>query len=134
MLQINELHLTNFINITEADCIGYNSLLTPDMGIKDWSGCTCGINTVCIESDGNVKGCPNMHNSEGNIQQRPFKEIWYDHNSFKYNRCPSVEHLTGFCQECEYKYVCRGGCPINPKSPKTNSAFCLHKIEQKGCD
>ena len=122
------------INITEADCIGYNSLLTPDMGIKDWSGCTCGINTVCIESDGNVKGCPNMHNSEGNIQQRPFKEIWYDHNSFKYNRCPSVEHLTGFCQECEHKYVCRGGCPINPKSPKTNSAFCLHKIEQKGCD
>ena len=121
------------MSISEADCIGYNSILTPNLAIQTWKGCTCGINTVCIESNGNVKGCPNMHNSEGNIKLKPFKEIWFDHNSFKYNRNPSVDSLTGFCKECKHKYICRGGCPVNPKT-KTNNAFCLHKIEQKGYD
>lgn len=122
------------IEIIEADCIGYYSKLTPFLSIQNWTGCTCGINNVCIESDGNVKGCPNMNNSEGNIKIRPFKEIWQDHNSFKYNRCPSIEHLKGYCIDCENKYTCRGGCPLNPKTPKTGGAYCLHKIEQVGFD
>ncbi len=122
------------IDIIESDCIGYNSLLSPKLYIKNWRGCECGIYSVSIESDGNVKGCPNMNNSEGNICQTSFKEIWQNHNNFKYNRFPSVDNLDGFCKECEYKYVCRGGCPTNPRTKKTNSAYCLHKIETVGAD
>ena len=121
------------INIMESDCIGYFSKLQPNLYIQNWRGCECGIYSVSIESDGNVKGCPNMNNSEGNIKTRPFKEIWADHNSFKYNRCPDIEKLKGYCQECKYKYICRGGCPTNAKT-KSGNAFCLYKIEQKGFD
>ncbi len=121
------------INIMESDCIGYFSKLQPDLYIQNWRGCECGIYSVSIESDGNVKGCPNMNNSEGNIKTRPFKEIWADHNSFKYNRCPDIEKITGYCKECKYKYICRGGCPTNAKT-KSGNSFCLYKIEQKGID
>jgi len=121
------------ISIMESDCIGYFSSLQDKLYIKNWRGCECGLYSVSIESDGNVKGCPNMNNSEGNIKTRPFKDIWLDHNSFKYNRCPSIDKLQGYCQECKHKYICRGGCPTNPKT-KTQSAYCLYKIEQKGFD
>lgn len=120
------------LSITEADCIGYNSVLTPGLGIQEWRGCECGIYSVSIESDGNVKGCPNMNNSEGNVSERPFKEIWQSHDSFKYNRMPNPESLIGFCRECEHRYVCRGGCPTNPRTGK--NVYCLHKIETIGVD
>ena len=73
-----------------------------------------------------------MNNSEGNIKQRPFKEIWADHNSFKYNRCPQIELLQGYCKTCKHKFVCRGGCPTNNKD-KCGASYCLYKIEQSGC-
>ncbi len=119
------------MNIVESDCIGYNSILTPKLYIKEWAGCECGINSVSIESDGNVKGCPNMNNSEGNISNIPFRDIWQSHESFKYNRKPNVDSLEGFCKQCEHKYVCRGGCPTNCKT-KDGGAYCLHKIETVG--
>lgn len=122
------------IAITEADCIGYNSSLTPGLAIQDWRGCECGIYSVSIESDGNVKGCPNMNNSEGNIQERSFKDIWQSHNSFKYNRFPNLEGMEGYCQKCEHKFVCRGGCPTNPKTKMLKNPYCLHKIEHIGVD
>lgn len=121
------------ITIMESDCIGYNSTLTNGLYIQNWHGCECGIYSVSIESDGNVKGCPNMNNSEGNIKERPFKEIWADHNSFKYNRCPNPEALQGYCIDCKHKFICRGGCPTNPRT-RNGSSFCLHKIETCGCD
>lgn len=117
------------INIVEADCIGYNSILTPKLYLQEWRGCECGIYSVSIESDGNVKGCPNMNNSEGNIKERPFKEIWLDHNSFSYNRKPTVDNLKGYCRECKHKYVCRGGCPTNAIDKATDTTYCLYHIE-----
>lgn len=120
------------ISVTESDCIGYFSSLQPKLAIQNWRGCECGIYSASIESDGNVKGCPNMNNSEGNIKQRPFKEIWADHNSFKYNRCPQIELLQGYCKTCKHKFVCRGGCPTNNKD-KCGASYCLYKIEQNGC-
>lgn len=119
--------------IVEADCIGYNSVLTPKLYIKDWAGCECGINSVSIESDGNVKGCPNMNNSEGNISDIPFRDIWQSHDTFAYNRKPNIKNLKGFCTQCEHKYVCRGGCPTNCKTTN-GSAYCLYKIETVGID
>lgn len=126
-------NFSDVIRIVEADCIGYHSSFQDKLEIKQWGGCSCGIHSVTVESDGNVKGCPNMNNSEGNIRRRPFKEIWADHNSFRYNRCPQVDTLEGFCAECKYKYSCRGGCPENPTTPSGNR-LCLYKIETKGCD
>lgn len=126
-------HYLDKMNIVEADCIGYYSLFQDKLYIKKWRGCECGIYSCSIEADGNVKGCPNMNNSEGNIRERSFKEIWNDHNSFKYNRTPNIDNLEGYCKECKHKYVCRGGCPQNVKC-KSGGSFCLYKIEQQGYD
>ncbi len=119
--------------IVEADCIGYNSKLTQDLYITQWRGCECGIYSVSIASDGSVKGCPNMNNSEGNVKDVPFKEIWQNHNSFAYNRKPNINNLPKYCNECPHKYVCRGGCPTNQKTAQ-NNPFCLYKIETIGVD
>lgn len=100
---------------------------------SEWRGCECGIYSASIESDGNVKGCPNMNNSEGNVSETSFKDIWQSHDTFIYNRKPTVNNLTGYCKECVHKFVCRGGCPTNNKT-KNGSAYCLYKIEQVGCD
>lgn len=120
------------MEIVEADCIGYNSKLSPNLSMTEWKGCECGIHSVSIESDGNVKGCPNMTNSEGNIANIPFKEIWMDHSKFAYNRRPDLSKLTGYCNECEHRFICRGGCPTNPINKISNTTYCLHKIEQYG--
>ena len=119
--------------IYEADCIGYNSKLTEGLFLKEWRGCECGIFSVSIASDGSVKGCPNMNNSEGNIKDKPFAQIWQDHNLFAYNRRPDLSNLPTYCKECQYKYVCRGGCPTNQRTSKNNT-LCLHKIETVGTD
>ena len=121
------------ITIMEADCIGYNSKLSPQLYITEWRGCECGLYSASISSNGDVRGCPNMNNSEGNVANTPLKEVWQNHNSFAYNRKPNVDNLKGFCNECEYKYICRGGCPTNPLT-KNGSAYCLHKIETVGFD
>lgn len=121
------------LEILEADCIGYNSKLNKDLYINNWRGCECGIYSVSIESDGNVKGCPNMNDSEGNISETNFKSIWQNHSSFSYNRKPNINNLKGFCNECEHKYICRGGCPTNAYT-KNNNPYCLYKIETIGFD
>lgn len=121
------------IEIMESDCIGYNSSMVSGLYLQEWRGCECGIYSVSIESDGKVKGCPNMNVYEGSVFETPFKEIWQNHSSFAYNRRPNIETLTGYCTECKHKYVCRGGCPTNAKTAQ-NNPYCLYKIETVGCD
>ena len=123
------------INIVEADCIGYYSKLSSELEIKTWKGCQCGINIVCINSSGEVKGCPHNKNSEGNIKHLPLKEIWNDYNKFAYNRRFSRENLKGYCRKCKYGDLCRGGCSANTCSSKgtdKETPYCLWKIETYG--
>lgn len=121
------------IKIIEADCIGYYSKLSPGLDMQQWSGCQCGIQTLSIESNGNVKGCPNMITVEGNIRELSLKEIWNDHSKFSYNRRFQHSMLKGYCSECKYGNICRGGCGENPIDTAGNP-YCLYKIETKGYD
>ena len=124
---------TSIISISEADCIGYYSKLSPYLHYNIWGGCSCGINLISIENDGNVKGCPSMNNSEGNIKDTSIIDIWNDPNKFAYNRHFTSELLTGYCKECTYGNICRGGCAQNIRN-KTGSPYCLYKIEKMGFD
>jgi radical SAM protein with 4Fe4S-binding SPASM domain len=83
-----------------------------------WTGCSAGCSVIGIESNGNIKGClslPSAMNGterfiEGNIRETPLAEIWSRKNAFRYNRQFTVEDLGGYCRQCEYAEVCRGGC------------------------
>jgi len=72
-----------------------------------------------------------MNNSEGNIRNRSFDDIWEDENSFAYNRKPKLEDLKGFCSTCVHKESCKGGCSLNMKN-RDGDVYCLYKIENKG--
>ena len=106
-----------------GDNIGYfgeheTDLRDQDSVIPFWIGCRAGCSVIGIESNGNIKGCLSLPSSrnetdcwvEGNIRQRPLREIWQDPNAFAYNRQFKTEDLVGFCRTCEYAEVCRGGC------------------------
>ena len=103
--------------------IGYfgepeESLRDPRDVVPCWTGCTAGLNTIGIESDGGIKGClslPSAMNDEdafleGNIRDASLRDIWFRPGAFAYNRGFKVEQLGGFCRSCDYGEVCRGGC------------------------
>ena len=127
----------NIIDIYEADCIGYYSVLSKDFYNKKWRGCQAGMQIMGIESDGTIKGCLSLHGEdylEGNIRKRPLKDIWEDKNCFKLNRRFSPENLTGICKDCKWGAIWRGGCSEKAKSytgSKFGSPFCLYDYEKR---
>jgi radical SAM protein with 4Fe4S-binding SPASM domain len=97
----------------------------PEAALRDrggaipfWVGCSAGCSVIGIESNGNIKGCLSLPSSmngvdefvEGNIRQTPLAEIWRRKGAFAYNRNFQVRQLNGFCRNCDYAEICRGGC------------------------
>jgi radical SAM protein with 4Fe4S-binding SPASM domain len=106
-----------------SDNIGYygeyeEELRDRSKTVPFWIGCRAGCSVIGIESNGNVKGCLSLPSAihgverfvEGNIRERPLKEIWEAPGAFAYNRQFTVERLHGFCRTCDFAEVCRGGC------------------------
>ncbi len=73
-------------------------------------GCLAGIHYCRITPQGDVTACPYIPDSEGNIRQTPFWEIWEQSAGFASLRNPS---LMGKCGQCEYQQLC-GGCRARP--------------------
>ena len=127
----------NIIDIYEADCMGYYSVLSKDLYYTKWKGCQAGMRVLGIESDGTIKGCLSLHGKdfeEGNIRERSLAEIWNDKNNFKLNRRFSPDKLQGICKDCKWGSICRGGCSEKAKSftgSRFESPFCLYQYEKK---
>ena len=71
---------------------------------------------------------------EGNVRERSLVDIWNDPNAFEYNRHFDCSMLTGYCKECIYGPICKGGCVIastNLGDCRCNP-YCLYKIEKEG--
>jgi len=129
------------ILIYPADSIGYYSrketalrgFLVPDGKTPVWKGCKAGISSMTIRNDGNVVGAsmciPNK--CEGNIKERRLKEIWEDEDVFAWNRKFDCSRLKGFCGECRYKELCRGGCMAmrlwTGGSITSENKYCLYR-------
>lgn len=127
---------SNIIDIFEADCIGYYSVLSKDFYCKEWRGCQAGLRVMGIESDGTIKGCLSIHGEgfeEGNIRQKPLKEIWESKNGFLYNRRFSPDKLGGICKDCKWGAICRGGCTekaLTCTGSPYESPYCLYRYEK----
>ena len=141
------VYLANFVaesrylipemNIQPGDCIGYFGSLETYLRDSNWQGCQAGMNVIGIEANGNIKECLSLQIDgyvEGNIRERPLKEIWNDKNNFQYNRNFDISSLPGLCSNCEYGSQCRGGCSSNRFSYENNSLspYCLHRFEKNG--
>ncbi len=118
--------------VVGAHCYGYFSKILPG---GHWSGCTAGISSIGITSDGGIVGCLSMGNDryiEGNVRERPLKDIWNDPNAFAYNRGFRESDLGESCRGCRYGLKCRGGCTSvsNAITRKFhNNPYCFYKIE-----
>ena len=100
-----------------------------------WQGCTAGLDTLGIQSDGGVKGCLSLPDRflEGNVRRRPIGELWHDPDAFRLNRHFRPELLGGDCAACPHGPTCRGGCSdlaqASSGSPYDN-AYCFRRIER----
>ena len=101
-----------------ADNIGYftetEGFLRGDpSGEGVFPGCSAGLTTIGIDSEGNVRGCESMYDDrfiEGNLRKQSLREIWESPDAFAYNRKFTPEMLTGACASCEKGPWCAGGC------------------------
>jgi radical SAM protein with 4Fe4S-binding SPASM domain len=101
-----------------ADGIGYFTELEEPMRGFTWQGCQAGLQVVGIEANGNIKGCLSLYPEalennpfvEGNVRERPLREIWENPNNFSYNRHFDYRKIRGFCKKCPHAKECRCGC------------------------
>lgn len=102
-----------------------------------WQGCSAGLNTLGIEADGKIKGCPSLPTAAytgGNIRDRSLREIVEQAKELKFNLQAGTEagteHLWGFCQTCEFAKLCRGGCSWTAHvffDRRGNNPYCHHR-------
>lgn len=115
---IREKNFERRMNVTAADSIGYfddneEFIRGHRSAIHCWEGCQAGLNSVFVDSVGNVKGCGALYDDffiEGNVRERSLTDIWNDDSRFAYSRAFDPEMLAGRCRTCEFGEVCRAGC------------------------
>ena len=120
--------------VVGAHCMGYHSSFMPNFF---WKGCTAGISTLGITSNGGIVGCLAMGNNrfiEGNIRDQSLKSIWYGKSNFVYNRKFSSEKLGSLCANCRFGSSCKGGCSSVSYAMTGqfhNDPFCFCRIEKE---
>lgn len=102
-----------------------------------WEGCQAGMNSIGIEANGAIKGCPSLPTSHyvgGNIRDRSLNEILQtaqlNINARQGIPVEGVSHLWGFCQSCDYAELCRGGCSWTAHvffGQRGNNPYCHHR-------
>jgi Y-X(10)_GDL-associated radical SAM protein len=106
-----------------------------------WTSCNAGQNTLGIEADGTIKGCPSLATTTyagGNIRDLSLADIWWTTDELNINRGRTSDELWGFCGSCYYADVCKAGCTWTTDSllgKAGNNPYCHHRaleLSQQG--
>jgi radical SAM protein with 4Fe4S-binding SPASM domain len=98
-----------------------------------WTSCNAGQNTLGIEADGTIKGCPSLSTTKyagGNIRDLSLEDIWWTTEELNINRERTSEELWGFCRGCYYADVCKAGCTWTTSvlfGRAGNNPYCHHR-------
>jgi Y-X(10)_GDL-associated radical SAM protein len=98
-----------------------------------WTSCNAGQNTLGIEADGTIKGCPSLATTSyagGNIRDLSLKQIWWETDELSMNRDRTSSGLWGYCGSCYYADVCKAGCTWTTDSlfgKAGNNPYCHHR-------
>jgi len=98
-----------------------------------YGGCTSGVATIGIESNGELKGCPSLGgptNQGGSWREHGLRTLWEQAPEITYIRERTVDDLWGYCRECYYADVCRAGCTATSEpllGRPGNNPFCHHR-------
>jgi radical SAM protein with 4Fe4S-binding SPASM domain len=102
-------------------------------GQGHYKGCAAGRFQIGLEADGAVKGCPSLGGPEnvgGNVREHSLRELWERSAQLGYMRERTTKELWGYCAECYYADVCRGGCTATAEplmGRPGNNPFCHHR-------
>lgn len=111
----------NGVAIQLADNIGYYTLhetyarkrFVSGEAFLMWQGCSAGIRSLGILSNGDVTACTAIRSTEfieGNLRVKSLRSIWENPNAFAWRRNLKTEQLKGYCKTCDYRDLCLGGC------------------------
>lgn len=98
-----------------------------------WTSCNAGENTLGIEADGTIKGCPSLPTSPyagGKIRDLSLENIWWKTDELAINRSRTNQDLWGFCRTCYYADVCKAGCTWTTHvlfGRAGNNPYCHHR-------
>jgi radical SAM protein with 4Fe4S-binding SPASM domain len=95
--------------------------------------CSAGRDTLGIESNGDIKGCPSLPTDEwvgGNVREHSLKDIWERSKPLRHMRDRTRDELWGYCAECYYGDVCKAGCTWMTTAlfgRPGNNPYCHHR-------
>ncbi len=101
-----------------------------------WDGCQAGERTLGIEADGTLKGCPSLPTAPyagGNLRDRPLSELLRT-TPLRVIQERSRDDLWGYCHDCYYAQVCRGGCTWTSHvlfGRPGNNPYCHYRALQR---
>jgi radical SAM protein with 4Fe4S-binding SPASM domain len=101
-----------------------------------FQGCAAGVNSMGIEADGTIKGCPSLPTTVyggGTTRELDLTEIWYGEPELAFTRDGAARAgLWGFCGSCYYAEVCKAGCTWMADAilqRAGNNPYCHHRAE-----
>ena len=95
--------------------------------------CTAGNQTLGIESDGAIKGCPSLPSRDyvgGNIRDHRLEDIVERAEPLRFTRDRTTRELWGHCASCYYADDCLGGCSWTAHvlfGKRGNNPYCHHR-------
>lgn len=114
----------------------YESLLRDDSPGGHTIGCGAGQDTLGIEANGDIKGCPSLPTAAyvgGNIRDHRLVEVWERAEALRFTRRRTTAELWGHCGTCYYADTCKGGCTWTGHvlfGRRGNNPMCHHRALQ----
>jgi radical SAM protein with 4Fe4S-binding SPASM domain len=111
----------------------YESLIRADSPGKHTLGCGAGSDTLGLEANGDIKGCPSLPTAAyvgGNIRDHRLVDVWERASALRFTRRRGTEDLWGYCKSCYYADACRAGCTWTGHvlfGKRGNNPICHHR-------
>lgn len=124
----------NDMPIYTADGLGYFSGI--DKSDERWSGCSAGIASCAIMSDGSIKGCLSLPDNfiEGNVREKNLWDVWFKEDVFSYTRQFISEKAGPYCSTCDKLEKCKGGCTVmsyGNTGKLHNDPYCFYRLQKE---
>ncbi len=111
----------------------YETQLRGNFPLGHRPACSAGSQTIGLEADGSVKGCPSLPSKDyvgGNVRDAKLVDIWERADALRFTRDRSSRELWGFCGTCYYADACLGGCSWTAHvlfGKRGNNPYCHHR-------
>ena len=111
----------------------YEALLRRENRDQHTTACTAGRDTLGIEANGDIKGCPSLPTAPyvgGNVRDHGLRDIWERAAALRFTRARPVTELWGYCGTCYYAEHCMSGCTWTGHvltGRRGNNPYCHHR-------